>query len=821
VASNEQIKVEITAAYDDKGAKAAKADLDALDGREAEATVDVDDNASRDIDKVDSKLDGVDGREAEATLDVDDNASRDIDKVDSKLDAVDGRTAEATVDVDTGAGFADVAGQLDEIDGGTYKATVDAGTGAGLTDVVGDLKEIDGGTYKATVDAGTGAGLTDVVGDLKEIDGGTYKATVDAGQGAGLTDVVGDLKEIDGGTYKATIDADEGTGLGRVKTTLSTMAGHIQGMAGHIDALSGPTGLVAALAGGLLGAANKAADVAIEAQKISTFTGASVEDASTLAAVLRDSTSIEADDLLDIIAQMSGVFAGNPALAAQFGTSLDEVRKNPLAAFITAVNTIGADGVMSFDEMLGASQVFGEEGVRQINEIIAAVGPQGLSAAMQDVADTRIVSQADVDAAREMKARLSELTGQLQGMAVTIGSEVVPVLADMLGTAEDVGGALNTVAELGQQGTARSVWDFINQFPSAKFNEIYDALNAAGVSAEDFRDNAFDLDDAIALIAQGIPPDVISQANLTADAQKYLAEQTDAAAAAAEAQADGADDMVSAEAEMAAAAAEATRKLEAQRDAHQQAAEAAEEQVDALTSANDVYYAQRDAVRDADEAVGKYHETLEDGTVEDQEQALDDLTQAFDDVAQANIDVARQQRATRGQTLTLTEALDIQNESLIEQAATLNGDEREALVNHIARLNSIPPSVASEILTLIDEGKLDEANQLLEDTSRTRTATYKADVENASATATQRELDNLTKPRTVTITVNTRPGSNTGIGGGGPIAAPSMVPIPAVAAAGGDTYNLNLPRGTRIDDTVRSLDRHARRNGRRPYAFRR
>jgi hypothetical protein len=60
-------------------------------------------------------------------------------------------------------------------------------------------------------------------------------------------------------------------------------------------------------------------------------------------------------------------------------------------------------------------------------------------------------------------------------------------------------------------------------------------------------------------------------------------------------------------------------------------------------------------------------------------------------------------------------------------------------------------------------------------------------------------------------------GSNTGIGGGGPIAAPSMVPVPA---GGGDTYNLNLPRGTRADDTIRALDRHARRNGRRPYAFR-
>jgi hypothetical protein len=50
--------------------------------------------------------------------------------------------------------------------------------------------------------------------------------------------------------------------------------------------------------------------------------------------------------------------------------------------------------------------------------------------------------------------------------------------------------------------------------------------------------------------------------------------------------------------------------------------------------------------------------------------------------------------------------------------------------------------------------------------------------------------------------------------------APAAAPLPVQVSAGGDTYNLNVPRGTRPDDMVRALDRHARRNG-RPYAFRR
>jgi hypothetical protein len=391
----------------------------------------------------------------------------------------------------------------------------------------------------------------------------------------------------------------------------------------------------------------------------------------------------------------------------------------------------------------------------------------------------------------------------------------------MLGMAEDIAGAVSNVAELGQEATPRSVFDWIEQFPSQKFTEIYDQLNAAGVSAEDFRDNMFDLNDVMALVEAGIPPDVISSAELTADAQKYLAEQTTAANEAAGEQVDAMAENVEAQAETEAAVQATVERLQEQAEAHRDAAAASDEQQDAMRSANDVFYANQKAVRDARDAVDRYEETLADNesTLDDQAEALDDVAQSADTVAQSQVDVARQTAESEGATLSNTQALDIQNQSLLTQAGELQGPMRQALVDHIARLNGIPPEVVSDILALLDQAGIDNAETALTGVSRTREATVAADADQGALAQTEAELEWLTRNREVLVTIrrifhdvlSSVPFAGNVTGSSASTSS---------AAAGGDTYNLNLPRGTRTDDVIRSLDRHARRNGRRAYAFR-
>ena len=88
----------------------------------------------------------------------------------------------------------------------------------------------------------------------------------------------------------------------------------------------------------------------------------------------------------------------------------------------------------------------------------------------------------------------------------------------------------------------------------------------------------------------------------------------------------------------------------------------------------------------------------------------------------------------------------------------MNGPARAALVDHIAQLNGIPPEKASEILTLIDQGKVAEAEAVLASTSRTRSATVVADAKTAEA---ERDLNDVARTRTAQI--NAKYNANLGV----------------------------------------------------------
>jgi hypothetical protein len=781
--ASEQIKVEIDAVYDDKGAKQARKDLTEIDAAEATAEINVDDNASGDIDQVDTKLDAVDGRSAEATVDVDDNATAAVDGVDTKLDGVDGRSVEATLDVDDNASrdIDAVDTKLDGVDGRTAEATVDATVGPGLTNAEGELDAIDRRTARATVDATVGPGLTNAEGELDAIDGRTARATVDADLtpgASGLLDRIGGL----------------GARVGEVGPKLTNLA-----------AAGGP---IAAVAGAFVAAATKAATVATEADRLAELTGTSVENASSLQAVLRDTTDIEANDLNELMAQVTGALASNPSLMTNLGISMDTVRQGPFKTFIAAVDAWNSGQLSANEKILIGSQIFGEEGLTQINTLVSALDTD-LATAVDNVAEGRIIHDDDVQAARDLKQGMTELSVELETVVLQLGTDLLP----LLGEAAQAVGILAQVLPDPDDGT---FFGGINQDLSA-FPELAEEYMTDAERAEQRqREWNAALDNA---------------ADLFGTTREEIAATGDAVVAAEPDYVRGQQTLEDYNAAVDAAAEALTEQAAAQRDA----AAASEEQTEAILAANDVFYAHEKAVRDARDAVARYDEVADDNieTSDDEADALQDVAEAAQDVADTAVDTARQTRTAAGASLSHTEALDIQNQSLLEQAGTLQGPTRQALIDHIARLNGIPPEVVSEILALIDEGKIDEAEALLNSTSRTRTSTVQADADNASVAQTEQQLNNLARTRQAQIVATVFANvANSAIGrilaaagfpglGTQSAMAPAPPTVQPLAAAGGDVYNLNLPRGTRIGDTVRELDRHARRNGRRPYAFRR
>ena len=197
------------------------------------------------------------------------------------------------------------------------------------------------------------------------------------------------------------------------------------------------------------------------------------------------------------------------------------------------------------------------------------------------------------------------------------------------------------------------------------------------------------------------------------------------------------------------------------------------EQNDAARAAVDAGFALRDAQRGAAEAATNVNDVLadQDATMQDLSEALDRSSQAALGVADAEVRMADEAYTAAGATLTAAQKVDIHNRSLLNQASTLNGPARSALVDHIAQLNGIPPEKASEILTLIDQGKVTEAEALLAETSWTRTAAVLAEAKTAQA---DRDLDEVARTRTAQI--DARYSANLGVIGatnmralGGPV----------------------------------------------------
>jgi hypothetical protein len=74
---------------------------------------------------------------------------------------------------------------------------------------------------------------------------------------------------------------------------------------------------------------------------------------------------------------------------------------------------------------------------------------------------------------------------------------------------------------------------------------------------------------------------------------------------------------------------------------------------------------------------------------------------------------------------------------------------RDAVLDYIGQVNGIPPEKVSEIRALIEEGKIDEANAMLDEASRTRDAAIQAEALTAQA---ESDLNHVARARNVKLT---------------------------------------------------------------------
>lgn len=321
-------------------------------------------------------------------LDVDTGtAAADIDYIDGKLNAVDGRTADATVEADDRASndIDRIDRKLDDIDGRTADATVEADDRASA-----DIDRIDG--------------------KLDSIDGRTVKATVDAEAGGGLTSLLGDIDAMPG-------QLNEG---------LSALSG-----------AASTTGAIGLAAGAMAGLVTQATQWGVEVAEVARLTGASTEEVSRFLTVWKQA-GYEKGDLLDVVAQMTGVLADSPEIAAQLGIALDG-SLTPLETMRAAIEALNSEQLSANDRILLGSKLFGEEGVRQINGLVSALGGD-LQGAIDGVSESVILSQAEVDKAVAMNAEFKAMIGSVQAVAAELGQTLLPPLERALEILNQLGG---------------------------------------------------------------------------------------------------------------------------------------------------------------------------------------------------------------------------------------------------------------------------------------------------------------------------------------------------------------------------------------------
>jgi hypothetical protein len=562
------------------------------------------------------------------------------------------------------------------------------------------------------------------------------------------------------------------TALAKLKTDLAaadTAVGKLKVTGGAVgDFLKKNLAVGAAAAGtAIVSFASKAIgkfqDVALQAGEMSDSLGLSAEEASRLAEVATD-IGVPVDAVASAIGRMNRAAADTPGAFDDIGAAIARNADGTVNVNETFLNTIDAlNGIPDPAERASRAQKIFGRGWQQIAELVG-MGADEVREALASVADSKVIDDGEVAKARDFRARMDELTDSLEGFALVAGEILVPA----------VGEAFRKLGQI--------------------IDPLGDVLDDAAESGEKF-DDSIDREKIQKAWQEGR----LLEAT-------YVGVGSEAAKAA-----EDTEELAAAEEEQAAAAAEAAEAVKAQQDATERAAEAAERAADAhraeadsLLAVVDAYrakadsaygltLAQRDTARsqeDLNTAVTEANNVLADSesTDEDKVDALrkvqDAETSLIDAVkteAAATVEAAKDRKAAKGATLSAVAAVDIMNRSLLDQASNTSGPVRDALVDHIATLNGIPPEKASEILALIDEGKRRQVMRKLNEASAPRTAAITAEAETAAA---EDELANLARDRFVHYYAVTHPGNVNP----GSAAAAGMVGTTGSLNAGGGNY---------------------------------
>jgi predicted nucleic acid-binding Zn-ribbon protein len=410
-------------------------------------------------------------------------------------------------------------------------------------------------------------------------------------------------------------------GFKKAGDAASGFGGKIGQLAGKFSMLPGPLGSAASSLGGLGGAAGGAGvaaagavagvgalaaaaiksvqvftDLAAEVLQVQRATGATAEDASRLVAVM-DDFEVPVEAASKAFFRLSRTAATGGAALADAGVEVARTTEGNVDMAETVLNV--ADAYTSMQDPAARAALvqaaFGKNAQALIP--ILEQGREGIAAMYAEAEATgQILSQEEIDKAEEFRLAQDALSDSLGEMAISIGSDLVPVLTDLAGAVTVVVEGFKDAKESG-----KGIWE-----------GIADELGPVGDLLED--------------IGVGNPMPWLGQtgrdASDAADGTKEFTEALDE-------QKDVTADLSKAFVAFANAEEKAARAGEKVADAHKGLADAHKD-LDELIATG------ADGLTDYEEALGRVE--VADEAVADAESGVADAIRARDDAAKAVTD---------------------------------------------------------------------------------------------------------------------------------------------------------------------------------------
>ena len=705
-------------------------------------------------------------RDAEfrARITADDQASKTLDEVAKTADKLDGSTAEVAVDADDQA-----TDTLDEVQ--TSAEDLD-GTGAEVT---------------ADADDNASSTLDDVQSATDDLDGSgaTVDVEVDDQASAPLDDVTSKLGDVEGALAALPGPFGELSGL---------IGGVGPGMSGAALGMVGLVGGVAAAVGDAVGSFQ---ELGIAVGEFVTQTGTSFEDASRLIETA-DDLGVSVGDMETAIGRMNRIAEDTPAKFDAIGAAVVRNQDGTLNAKDTFLGVVDALGnIQDAGKRADAGfQIFGK-GWASIAPLIGA-GADDLRARMDSVSESKIFDAGKAQQALALRDAFDNISDATDDLKLKLAQSLAPAIADLapaIGNAVEALGPLvtglgdnltpileATTTALGALSTAMQGLDGLNLPGWLKDlgNVAMDAINPIanlGSKFDEMKDIFGSTPELSGAVADSF--------NLTGQSAEDLAAATEVATAASEDQ---------------------KTQLQGQVDSLQAVIDKQNELAGTYGSFADTQQQVIDKQTDFNDKLAKYNETATDTEAKqkDIDKATRDVTAsaiaASDKFSKLDADT----RHLAGETASSTSELDAQNASLLNSAASASGPARQGILDYTFALNGIPPEKQTEILTLLDQGKVDQANAVLADASKNRDARLIADADNAALNTANRQLDEASKDRTATIYVRTTP---TGVQLGDWTPTKSGKSAPALVGATAAAMPVSVPNASAIS---RQLDELAR-----------